>query len=452
MEDFELKYRIAGKAFPPQPIRMKIPGWAGDEVKKVNGSEPQLWHCPPFVEASTYGLELTYPYETECQVVNDNGDIRFEWDFAKEPGGMLTGNEFGAFFPRPAKYYLFTTNIDLQAPPGYVIRTNPHPRFFTDDTGTVPLAMMGHIRTEWWPKVLFVVFRVPPPGQRHIFRKGEAYVQLLAVPHGADYKATRMTPAEDARRNEMEAQIGMAGAYIAGNVWHNPSGQEFKDHYRVMGRAFAREGLEGVEKVIDEAVARREATLAPGKTVAQYMQSAIDHHKAGRFIEARDLYFFILNLDPNNAEAADRLGALAGEHNLPDLEIKMTSRAVELNPRAVAYRAHLGRVLLERGHFVEAEGVLRAALELSPQDPQIMADFALATARRGNIGEAILVCRAAIALAPKQPMVHYRLGQILAGENLHADAQAAYKAALNADPNFAPAQTALNEISEAKPA
>ena len=81
-----------------------------------------------------------------------------------------------------------------------------------------------------------------------------------------------------------------------------------------------------------------------------------------------------------------------------------------------------------------------------------MADFALATARRGNIGEAILVCRAAIALAPKQPVVHYRLGQILAGENLHADAQAAYKAALNVDPNFAPAQAALNEVSETKPA
>ena len=46
---------------------------------------------------------------------------------------------------------------DIQAPPGYVLQTQPHPRFFTDDTGTVPLSLIGQVQSEWWPKKLFAV-------------------------------------------------------------------------------------------------------------------------------------------------------------------------------------------------------------------------------------------------------------------------------------------------------
>src|SRR3954447_16221080 len=109
-----VKYRTVHGAVPPRPIRMKIPGWGGSaDLKMVNGSEPQPWHCPPFVDAATYGLELLYPYETECHVVNVNGDVRFQWDFAREPGVKLTGDEFGLFDPKPAQFYLFRTGVDI---------------------------------------------------------------------------------------------------------------------------------------------------------------------------------------------------------------------------------------------------------------------------------------------------------------------------------------------------
>src|ERR1700730_14546143 len=100
--------------------------WGGPPVKMVDGADPQPWHCLPFVEGSTYGLELVYPHETECQVVHDGQTIHFEYDHAKEPGGVLTGFEFGAFSPvKAAKFYLFNTRLDVQCPPGYVLRTEP---------------------------------------------------------------------------------------------------------------------------------------------------------------------------------------------------------------------------------------------------------------------------------------------------------------------------------------
>ena len=248
---------------------MKIPGWSGEPVKRKNGSEPQPWHCPPFVDAATYGLEFVYPYENECHVINDKGNLRIEWNYAKEPGIQLTGVEFNFFFPHPPRFYFFATGIDLQAPPGNVIRVQPHPRFFTDATETVPAAVCGHVQTEWWPKKIFIVFKVPAPGQRHIFRKDEPYVQLFAVPHRMPYDAVRMEPEEEAQRRRLEDDITQSASHIARNVWHNPFGQEFKDHYKVMGRAFAREGMAGVEEVAKDALERQKQTQPSDKTIEE---------------------------------------------------------------------------------------------------------------------------------------------------------------------------------------
>ena len=141
MTNLDVKYGVYAGALPPRAIRMKSGGWGGSTEGMVDGSQPQPWHCLPFVEASTYGLELVYPYETECQVVNDTDGIRFEFDYSNEPGGILSGGEF-IFFNSdgPPDFYLFNTRIDVRAPAGHVIRTEPHPRFFTDRTQTVPAA------------------------------------------------------------------------------------------------------------------------------------------------------------------------------------------------------------------------------------------------------------------------------------------------------------------------
>ena len=54
-------------------------------------------------------------------------------------------SEFGFTEPRLPQFYTFATSIDIQAPPGYVLQIQPHPRFFTDTTGTVPLSLIGQV-------------------------------------------------------------------------------------------------------------------------------------------------------------------------------------------------------------------------------------------------------------------------------------------------------------------
>ena len=192
---------------PPRPIRVAIGDWGGSaERKKENGSEPEPWHCPAFVDACTHGFELLYQYETECHVLNTNGQVVFQWSRESEPGGIDPRVDFTLSNPPPPTEYLFATSLDIQVPPGYVLRVEPHPRFFRDTTQTAPAAFYGHVLSEWWPKKIFAVFKLPPPGQRHIFRKGEPYVQVIIIPRD-QYVISPMTPEEHARRRKLEARM-----------------------------------------------------------------------------------------------------------------------------------------------------------------------------------------------------------------------------------------------------
>jgi hypothetical protein len=162
MAKLEIKYRLEGKALPPRPIKVAIGDWGGSaERKKEHGSRPEPWHCPPFTDACIHGFELLYQYETEMQVVNVNGKVEFKWNLEKEPGGGGDPRKDFIYTHPPEKDYIFNTSLDIQVPPGYVLRIEPHPRFYVDETETVAPAYCGHIQSDWWPKELFVVFKNP---------------------------------------------------------------------------------------------------------------------------------------------------------------------------------------------------------------------------------------------------------------------------------------------------
>src|ERR1700722_6601809 len=114
MEKLQIKYSTSGKALPPRPIRLQLPGWAGSpELKMENASEPQPWDCPPFCDGATDGLELVYHYDNECHIYHENGDLKIDWDYAREPGGVLGSDEFGLFAPKPSKFYFFASLVDI---------------------------------------------------------------------------------------------------------------------------------------------------------------------------------------------------------------------------------------------------------------------------------------------------------------------------------------------------
>ncbi len=214
-----LKYRVIPPALPPRRIMLEIPGWSGDDQPRAGGSVQQPWHCTPFVEGATYGLELIYPFPNPCYVQKVDGEITILGDFGPDPQTGVAWPPIGVF---NKQFYGFNTYTDVKAPPGFALRVGTHPRFSTDNTASVPVAVSAHLRSEWWPFVFFIIFKAPEPGQTHVFRYGEPYAQIVVVPASAEHQVVAMTEEEAAERELQSLRIAetrhkLGKSWIAGN-------------------------------------------------------------------------------------------------------------------------------------------------------------------------------------------------------------------------------------------
>ena len=63
------------------------------------------------------------------------------------PDGSLQWPPFRNFGDH---FYTYQILLDLKVEKGMAIRTEPHPRFYTDRTDTVPIAVPALVRN-WWP-------------------------------------------------------------------------------------------------------------------------------------------------------------------------------------------------------------------------------------------------------------------------------------------------------------
>jgi tetratricopeptide (TPR) repeat protein len=447
VESVNIKYMAYARALPPRPIRMAIGDWGGPAEKMADGSNPQPWHCLPFIEGSTYGLELLYPYETPCHVVGADGTIRFDWDYLKEPGGDLTGSEFKAFLPKQAsKYYLFNTRLDLQPPPDYILRTEPHPRFFTDDTGTAPLAMIGHLQNEWYPRLLFVVFRGPRQGEKHIFRKGEPYAQILFIPKRMKYEVTMMNDAEAHQRRELEKAIEISKEDIADKMWHAADGSTLSNHYKVLANSFTNSGQTGVEATVREAVERRRLTIPTGQTIAENLALAEQFFSRLDYGRAKDVYTQILEKCPDCAEALSNLGVCYASIGNMTKGLDLMKKAVDLEPTVPKYLSNLGEMWRRMGQFQEAENTIRLVLRQRPNDPGTLSVLALILVEQDRIHEGWQSYQTATALGYPFPFTHYKMGLILFQKHFINEARACFETALAIDPEFHLARQALQKL------
>ncbi len=230
-----LKYRLHGHRPPPQPIQLSIPGWGGEQQPRADGSHEQPWHCTPFSESARYGVELLYPFDEELRVSSTKAGVHLDADWGDPVDPEMMWPPFRSF---GEDYYSYQIALDLRVPTGWAIRTEPHPRYFTDPTNTTPLAVPALIRTEWWPMMFFCIFKAPPPGVTHIFRKGEPYLSVIVLP--ADPKLELEPMAEDeAAEREMRSRRIAANRDALGkaNRWLSSTDTVFDGTYRLMFRA-----------------------------------------------------------------------------------------------------------------------------------------------------------------------------------------------------------------------
>ena len=224
-----VKYRLFAPNLRPRRTRLEIPGWAGEPEPRTDGSHEYPWHCIPFSEAAKAGIELLYPYGGELHVSRRNGDLDFE---SRSDGPLDPGVPQPAFRSFGKEYYTYQLLVDLKVGSEFAIKTETHPRFYTDSTGTVPIAVPA-ILQHWWPMIFFVVFKSPAEGQTHIFRCGEPFLQVTVVQADAKPDLVEMEEEEAAERELQSQRIYASRSGLsADSQWISSTDTVFDGTYR----------------------------------------------------------------------------------------------------------------------------------------------------------------------------------------------------------------------------
>ena len=230
-----VKYRVHGRGLPPRQTELPVPGWAGEPQPRANGSHEQIWHCAPFSEGARYGIEILYPFDQELRVRTHRGRVQLEADWGPDPGdGMM----WPPFRPFGEGFYSYQIVLDLMVDPGWSIRTEPHPRFYAAKDQNVPIAVPALIRSSWWPMMFFAIFKGPPRGATHVFRKGEGFLQVIVIPAEPDLTLEPMGEEEAAERELRSRRIHASRDTLSASTrWVASTRTVFDGTYRHMLRA-----------------------------------------------------------------------------------------------------------------------------------------------------------------------------------------------------------------------
>ncbi len=135
-------------------------------------------------------------------------------------------------------------------------------------------------------------------------------------------------------------------------------------------------------------------------TIAQALELAVEHHRAGRYPEAEQMYRGILESVPGHHDALHLLGLVAHQTGDSAGAAELIGRAIAAAPGIALFHYHQGVVQRSLGRAAEAEASLRAAIGIDPRMPGPRTELGLCLLGEGKIREASALFEEAIALDP----------------------------------------------------
>ena len=169
------------------------------------------------------------------------------------------------------------------------------------------------------------------------------------------------------------------------------------------------------------------------------LQSALEHHMAGRLPKAEAIYQQILQIAPEHPNALHLSGVLAGQMGKKELAIELISKAILLKPDYAGAHNNLGTALLDQGKLDAAIKSYRTAISINPDLADAHNNLGTALHEQGKLDEAIEHYRRALALNPDYADAHYNLGVTFYDQGKFDAAVESYRRAISINPNYAEA-------------
>jgi Flp pilus assembly protein TadD len=161
---------------------------------------------------------------------------------------------------------------------------------------------------------------------------------------------------------------------------------------------------------------------------------------------AESRYREALRLDPDWADAHERLGALLDRQGRLEEAESQYREALRIGPDNASVHQSLGMALEDQKRFEEAETQYREALRLDPENARAHESLGMVLEDQRRLEEAETQYREALRLDPGNAKAHESLGVVLEDQRRLEEAEAQYREALRLDPNWATARQRLSTL------
>jgi len=173
------------------------------------------------------------------------------------------------------------------------------------------------------------------------------------------------------------------------------------------------------------------------------LESAKQHHAAGRYSEAEATYRRVLAEQPGNAEALHLAGVVAFQMGRPDEAVNLIRQAVAADPGQPNYYCNLGMILAALGQTRQAISSYRHALVLQPDHVETNYNLGIVLRTAGRLEESVNAFRRALAIRPDFAEAMVGLGNALCDDGYLDEAIGTFRQALKLKPDLTPALSYL---------
>ncbi len=209
----------------PDPARSR-PFVTPEQRAQGNATPPHVvpFHCKPWVDGQTAGWTLFYGYLTSVTIVGqENGRITIHnlEQLSRETNQSRVIDQFSA------GHFGIGSGYTLKTPPGLVSLLLP-----ATQSPTGLEAQIGLVETDWYPRQLFLVFKVPAPGTEIRLDYKAELARVVIVPRHEGWEAQPMTETEWQELQTEEARY-LAEEQTTDSRWTAVSGDSFTHLYKI---------------------------------------------------------------------------------------------------------------------------------------------------------------------------------------------------------------------------
>jgi tetratricopeptide (TPR) repeat protein len=166
---------------------------------------------------------------------------------------------------------------------------------------------------------------------------------------------------------------------------------------------------------------------------------ALEHHRAGRLVEAVEIYRKILLADPGNADALHLMGNAACQLGDADFSISLISRASTLFPGNTTYLNSLGMAYRAKAQFELAMTCYTKVLEMEPDSASAYFGIGNTQQSQGKLEDAAKSFAKALELNPAFVEARYNLANLEKSFGNYTEAIGNYRIVATSKPDFADA-------------